>query len=50
MEQYVAPSHNGNQSHEDATYMNISSIQISLCGNVILQLLLQLNNVVALII
>ncbi len=39
-----------NTWHQVATYMNISYIQISLCGIVILQLLLQLNNVVALII
>jgi len=38
------------QLHEDVTYMNISSIQISLCGTIILQLLLQINDVVTLII
>jgi hypothetical protein len=35
---------------EDATYMNFSSIQTNLRGIIILQLLLQLNNVIALFI
>lgn len=38
------------QLHEDVTYMNILSIQISLRGIIILQLLLRLRNVVALFI
>jgi hypothetical protein len=36
------------QSHEDVNYMNFSSIQTSLCHIIILQLILWLNNVVAL--
>jgi hypothetical protein len=36
--------------HKDVIYMNFSSIQTSLCGIVILQLILWLKNVIALFI
>jgi hypothetical protein len=36
--------------YEDVTYMKFSSIQTNLCGIIILQLFLQLNNVIALFI